>query len=434
MKRIVIIALVLGGFLNLNAQELVLLNYTVLSKKYEKSEAAINNEKKSVKPATWFNRGKLMQEIYKIDLEYLAEGTSMNQLKIYYKEPLKTENGEDGNTQILTYERIKYYMVNGSLSRWERTKMVTDDPLGKAYEAYVKTMELDTKGSFTDKVKDQMNKLKDDYKQDGINKYYSDDFTGALEDFEMVLKINDLKIFEGVVDTIMIQYSGIIAREMEDYKKSAMYYEKLTELNYGGPNTFLNIKNDYMALGDSAAALATVEKAFKKYPDTLNVVANLVDLYIKTGKVEKGIETVDNAIKENPDKGELYYWKGRLLLNTEDDNRIDVALENYKKSIELNESLYYVYYDIGFIYFLQGQDLFSQAGLERDTERRAQITEVATEKYNESIPMMQKSLELNDGSREIKKETLDVLKRIYYKLYGVEDQRYKDIIEELDKL
>jgi hypothetical protein len=37
-------------------------------------------------------------------------------------------------------------------------------------------------------------------------------------------------------------------------------------------------------MDDTTNAILTMEKAFEKYPDTLNVVANLVDIYIKTKK------------------------------------------------------------------------------------------------------------------------------------------------------
>lgn len=435
MKRLLIITLVLSGFLHMKAQDqMILLNYNTLAKKYEKSEADIKNPKKNVKTNTWFNRGKLMQDIFKIDLEYLMEGTGITELKLYYKEPLSVTEGEKPNTKVLNYERIKYHMEGDALSYWVRTKMVTDNPLDKAFEAYTKTLELDSKGNMGDKVKEQLVALKGQYKQQGINYYYLNDYKGAVEDFEMVLKINQLDMFAGEVDTIIIQYTGIIAREMEDYSRAATYYQKLADMNFGGPNIYLNIKNDYLALQDSASAIKVMEEAFDKYPDTLNIVANLIDLYIKTNNVDQGLSKIQQAIAANPNKGEFYYWKGRLQLNTEDEWKIDSALVTYKKAIELNESLYYVYYDIGFIYFLQGQDIFNQAGLERDAKIRQQINDIATAKYEEAIPMMEKTLELNTINPEIRKESLDVLKRIYYKLYGVEDARYLRIMDLLDNL
>lgn len=422
MKRLLIIILLFVGYFNLKAQDVVLLNYNALERKYEKSLEKTQDEKKGSKSKTWFKHGQLLQDIYKIDLEYIGEGTGITELKLYYKEPVSVQTEQEGPNVIKTleYPRINYVFVNDALSRWEKTQEIVENPLDKAFEAYTKALELDEKGKLKDDVKEELSELKGQYMQAGINAYYNEDHKEALEDFEMVLNINDLDMFEGVVDTLMIQYSGIIAREDGKYKKAAEYYQKLADMNYGGPSVYLNIKNDYLQLGDSAMAISAMEEAFSKYTDTINVVANLIDLYIKTDNIDQGLVKIEEAISNNPQKGELFYWKGRLLLNTEDEDRIDKAIEAYEKAIEMNPSLYYVYYDIGFIYFLQGQDIFSQAGLEQDTKRREEINNIAVEKYEEALPMLQKAYELNDVNMDIKCETLDVLKRIYYKL-GMED-------------
>ncbi len=435
MKRLLVITIVLAGMMNLNAQDpAILLNFSSLSKKLEKSDAAINHEKKKMKSATWFNRGKLMQDIYEIDLEYLREGSSLIEIKTFYKDPISIEEGKEPGAKIYKYERINYILTDGALSRWERTKMVTEDPLDKAYKAYVKSMELDPEGKMTEKLKKEFETLKANYKQNGINYYYSEKYKDALHQFTRVLDINKLDMFEGEIDTIMVQYAGIIAREVGDYETAIKYYKELTDIDYGGPNTWLNIKVDYMSMNDTLSALKTMEEAFEKYPDTLTIISNMVDMYIKAGKIEEGLNRIDAAIEANPVKGELYYWKGRLLLNTEGDDRIDSALATYEKAAELNQTLYYVYYDIGFIYFLQGQDIFNQAGLERDAEIRKQITDIATEKYEACIPMMENAYELNSKDMMIKKETLDVLKRVYYKLYGVDDERYKDVMDRISDM
>ena len=78
--------------------------------------------------------------------------------------------------------------------------------------------------------------------------------------------------------------------------------------------------------------------------------------------------------------------------------------------------MYYAYYDIGFIYFLQGQDLFTRAGDEKDKKYRESMMQIATEDYQKALPKLEKALELNKTNKEITKETLDTLKRVYYKL------------------
>jgi hypothetical protein len=436
MKRIAILALMMFSIAAANAQEaVVLLNYAVMEKKYLKSEADSKDPKKSANPTTWFNRGKLMQDIYTIDLQYIQEGVDKTMLKLYYKEPKSTRiegSGADA-AEVLVYDRIEYYFVNGLLARWNKTKTIVPDPLHLALDSYQKTLELDTKGSLQKKLTEQLSLLKQQFKQNGINAYYSGNKAEAVLDFEKVLVINEMPMFAGEVDTVMIQYSAIIAREMNDFATAAKYYEQLAEMGWGGPNTYLNIKSDYIMLADTVSAITTMEKAFEVFPDTVAIVANLVDLYIRTGKIEQGLAKVDAAIASNPDKGELYYWKGRLMINLEnDESSIDKAIEAYKTSLAKNETLYYSYYDLGFIYFLQGQDFFSQAGLEKDLKRRAQINEIATEKYQESIPLLENAVKYNDNNADLLRETYDTLKRVYYKLEMTD--KYNEVNEKLKGL
>ena len=104
MKRLLVIALIFSGLVNISAQEIILLNYKVLEKKFDKSEGLIKDEKKGIASKTWYDRGKLLQDIYRIDLEYIAEGSGLTELKLYYKEPIEEVTAEeDPNTKTLKY-------------------------------------------------------------------------------------------------------------------------------------------------------------------------------------------------------------------------------------------------------------------------------------------------------------------------------------------
>jgi len=413
------------------------MNYNSLEKQLEKSAEQVEHPKKGLKPKTWIKRGELLQKAFDIDLEYLTDGIDKVQFRLYYKDPLETleETLEDGTKkETLKYERMDYIFENGRLSYWIRKKSMVEDPLNKAFDVYLKALDLDGEGKYISDIQENLTSLKNQFKRAGINAYFLEDSDEAMADFEMVNKINDLDMFSGVVDTTMIQYTGIMAREVGDYEKAIKYYKKLTELDFGGPATYFNIKSDYLQMEDTTGAISIMEAAFNKYPDSLNVIANLVDIYIKGNQIEQGLETINKSIEKFPERGELLYWKGRLLLNSDHEDKIDEALEVYDKAVKLNSDLFYVYYDIGLIKFLQGQDIFSQAGLEKDMKRREQINKIATEKYEEAIPNVQKALDMSGDNITIKSESLDILKRIYYKLYGPEDQRYKDVVSQIDNL
>ena len=442
MRKLITLVIIAATVIGMNAQDMgtsvVLLNPSAVKKKVEKSDEEIKDPKKSLKSATWLKRGDLYQDVFNIGLEQTQEGMDPTMLTLFYKQPISidSETLEDGTLrETYIYENMKYVFENGSLQTWERVDPICEDPLGVAIEAYIKTLELDDSGKSDDKVKEGLNSIKLLLKRQGVNNYYSEDYDGALSSFEQVLKINELDLFAGEVDTTMIQYSGIISREIagktndnELFMKSIEYYRQLAAVDFGGPNTYLQIKMDYLSIGDTLSALEIVKEAYEKYPDTMNVMANVANTYIDLKMLDEGLEFVEGAIERNPDMPEPYYWKARMLISKEEVEAVDEAIETYKKAGELGPEIYYIWYDLGYIYYLQGADFFDRSNEERDEDMRNRLIEAGNEKYQAAIPVLEKAYELNNENRDVQYETLDLLQRVYYKLEMTDQyERVRDL-------
>jgi len=428
MRKLITLVIIALAVISVNAQEgstVVLLNPNTVKKKVDKSDAEIKDPKKSAKAATWQKRGDLYQDVFNIGLEQTQDGMDTQMLTLFYKQPISIENEtlEDGSLEeTYIYENMKYVFVNGALQKWERVNPLSEDPLRVAIDAYVKTLELDEAGKLEFKVKEGFISVKALLKRQGVNAYYSEDYEGALASFEDVLEINELDLFAGEFDTTMVQYAGIISREIagktddnELYLKSIAYYKQLAAAGFGGPNTFLQIKMDYMSLGDTLSALEVLKEAYAKYPDTVNIIANTADTYIQLKQIDEGVVFMEAAIANNPNIPESYYWLGRLLINKEEVESVDQAIEAYNKAGELDPSIYYVWYDMGYIYYLQGADFFERSNEETHEATREKLIELGKEKYQAAIPILEKAYEKNDENEEVKFETLDLLQRIYYK-------------------
>ena len=429
MRKLITLVIIATAVISLNAQDMgttvVLLNPSTVKKKVDKSDEEIKDAKKASKATTWLKRGDLYQDVFNIGLEQTQEGMDTKMLKLFYKDPLSIENktAEDGTpVEVYVYETMKYYFENDALQHWERVNPIVDNPLKIAIEAYKKAHELDEGGKLDSKIKEGLVSVKELLKREGVNDYYSDRYKEALGAFEDVLDINQMDLFAGEVDTIMIQYSGIISREIasktndnELYKKAIGYYKQLAAVDYGGPNTYLQIKSDYMSMGDTLGALEILKEAYEKYPDTVNVIANIADTYIRLKKIDEGIAFMESAIEQHPTIPESYYWLGRMYINKEEVEYIDKAIDAYNKAAELDPSIYYVWYDLGYIYYLQGMDFFDRSNEEKNEATRDRLIELGKEKYQAAIPILEKAYSLNEDNRDVKYETLDLLQRIYYK-------------------
>jgi len=170
-----------------------------------------------------------------------------------------------------------------------------------------------------------------------------------------------------------------------------------------------------MEIGDTLGALDILKEGYEKYPDTVNIIANIANTYIEMKEIDEGITFMESVLEKNSDIAESYYWLGRLLINKEEVEAIDKAIEAYDKAGELDPSIYYVWYDMGYIYYLQGADFFDRSNEETHEATRDKLIELGAEKYQTAIPILEKAYELNTENESVKYETLDLLQRIYYK-------------------
>jgi len=446
MRKLATLAIIATAVIGMNAQDMgstvVLLNASTVQKKVEKSDEEIQDPKKNEKSATWLKRGDLFQDVFNIGLEQAQEGMDATMLTLFYKQPIsiEKETKEDGSLyETYVYENMKYLFVNGILQHWERVNPISDDPLRVAINAYERAAELDADGKLESKIKEGYISVKTLLKRQGVNCYYLDDYIGALAAFEDVLEINQQPLFAGELDTVMVQYAGIISREIagktkdnELYLKSIGYYEQLANADFGGPNTYLQIKMDCMAIGDTVRALETLLEAYAKYPDTVDIIANVADTYIQLKQIDEGITFMEAAIAKKPNIPESYYWLGRLLINKEEVESIDRAIEAYNKASELDPTIFYVWYDLGYIYYLQGADFFERSNDETHEATRNKLIELGKEKYQAAIPVLENAYKLNIENEAVKYETLDLLQRIYYKEEMTEQyERVKTLKENL---
>ncbi|MCK5138091.1 MAG: tetratricopeptide repeat protein [Bacteroidales bacterium] len=444
MKKLVTLVIIATAVISMHAQDastVVLLNYNTVKKKVEKSDADIQDPKKNVKAATWEKRGELFQDVFMIGLEQLQEGMAAATVVLFYKEPnsMETETKDESLHEKYIYDYMNYTFVNGALQEWERIDPIHEAPLRVAIDAYIKALELDEKDKLKEKIKENLTVLKGQLKRDGVNHYYKSNYDMALNAFEDVLEVNNMDLFAGELDTVMVQYAGIISREIAnetDNKdlslKAIDYYKQLTEIDFGGPNTYLQIKMDYMELGDTLSALEILKEAYEKYPDTVNIIANVADTYVQLKQFDEGIEFMAGVIENNPDIPEAHYWNGRLLINKEEVDFIDKAIESYKKAGELDPSIYYIWYDMGYIYYLQGADFYNRSNTEEHVPTREKLMELGKEKYTEAIPVLEKAYELNEENSTVKFETLDLLQRIYYKEQMMDQyERVKELKENM---
>lgn len=430
----------------------IILNYATLQKKVVKSDEAIANEKKALKAKTWLSRGKLFQDVDNQGLEQATLGMDKKTLTLFYNEPLSKETIED-NTEIYIYDHIKYYFEAGRLRGWERIDPIVSNPLDEALRSYKKAIEItepEDQLKTEEKIKKDLDELKSQYLRYGLNCYYLKNFKGALTSFESILEVEKFAIYEGIVDTTMINYSGITARDMGStllkqdkpeeakkmYLKAIDYYKQLAAVGYGGSTVYRQMTGDYYMIGDTLGAIENLKEGLKQYPDSSTLVSLAAQAYYQLKDNEGGIKFIENRLEVRPKCGVAYYWKGLFITNKEnvEEETIQQALALYDSSLMFNPKDGNVWYQSGYVNYAVGANYFEQEGYEEDAEFRKELNAKGNEYYEAAVEKLEKTYEVANGNQVLMRESLDLLKRIYYKLYGSEDDRYISVTNRMKEL
>ena len=134
------------------------------------------------------------------------------------------------------------YFVKGKLaqavykSENPKFKAFYSDPLGEAYAAYEKSMELDPKGATKKRIITNMiyNSLALDLYSQGSTQFEEKDFAGAFKSFETQIKITESDKYAGAIDTGMYYNAGLAASNSGKYKEAITYFEKCATMGYQG--------------------------------------------------------------------------------------------------------------------------------------------------------------------------------------------------------
>ena len=301
------------------------------------------------------------------------------------------------------------------------------DPLGEAYTAYEKSIELDPKGGAKKKIITGMvyNSLALDLYSQGGQQFEAKDYAGALKSFETQIAITESDKYVGVTDTGMYYNAGLAAMNAKDHQKAIKFFEKCAEMQYQGINPYFQISQNYLEMGDTVKAETILKDLRAKYAGDKNVVLQLIDLYIKAGKNEEALENLVIARTDDPENYSLHFAEGIIYLN---EDRFDEAITSLTKSVELNSDFYDSQYGLGASYINKASDMFAKANDIMDVNEYNKAIDNAMAVFAKALPYMEKANQLKPDDIF----ALRSLRELYYRLKMTE--KYDAVKAKLDTL
>jgi tetratricopeptide (TPR) repeat protein len=294
-----------------------------------------------------------------------------------------------------SFDWPKTYIVAARLATAKYMEEKNIDLLKKAFDHYMKAMELNEK---------------------------------ALVAFENVLKINDLEMFQEddvPLDTVMVYNTGLAAVNAQNWEKAAQYLKKAFENDFGGGDVVIHLHQAYEHMQDSSKMVANLRAGIEKYPDDVRLITELVNYYLVTGDDEKALTFLNRGIERDPDNKLLIRARGGLY---DKSGEYDKAIEDYKRALEIDPNYYEPLYNIGVIYYNKGLDQMNAANDETEHEKFQAEKAKADSIFKKSIPYMERAHKVMPD----KKSAIEILKGLYYRFEM--DDKYEEMNKKLERI
>lgn len=304
----------------------------------------------------------------------------------------------------------------------EDFKKLDDAPLDKAYNAYLKALELDVKNQFTDDIKDRMQVCAEQYFNAGVNNYNEQIYKKSADAFAKSAEVNQNL---GRVDSAAILYAGQSAYFGELYDEAMQYFTKLLDANYQEPSVYRMMSDIYKKTSDTTAATQILLDGRKIFPDDYNLIVDLANIYLATGQNQDALDVLNIAIGKDQTNATLFFAAGTIYDKMK---KNDEAADMYLKAINIDPEYFDANYNLGALYYNQAAEKIMNANALPLSETAKFDALVA-----EGKALMQKALpylEKADSIQPADAVTLQTLKEIYTRL-GMMD-KLKGINERLN--
>jgi len=308
------------------------------------------------------------------------------------------------------------------LTEDENYKKLDENPLNKAYNAYLRSLELDEKKQFSDDVKDRLQVCAEQYFNQGVNAYSEQAYQKAANAFAQSAEVNNVL---GRTDSSAYLYAAQSAYFGEDFDDAKKYFNTLMDIKFVDPSIYRMLSDIYKKTGDTIAATNILLDGRKIFPDDYNLIVDAANIYLATGENQAALDVLNLAIKKDDKNATLYFAAGTIYDKMQ---LFDEAEDMYLKAINVDPEYFDANYNLGALYYNRAAEKITLAG-------NLPLNE--TEKYDILIAdgnaMMKKALpylEKADAIQPADNITLETLKQIYTRLNMMD--KLKSINERLN--
>ena len=417
MKRILFVLALAAAFQVAGAQ----VKPDAAKKAVAAAEANAQNVKKNTKAATWQKLGEAYVNAYDAPTGGVQPGWPRN---LVTEKPMAEEPAEVGGqpmTKLVYADKNIYVDGAGNVSVVEVTVPLVEGALDKAVEAYSKAYELDAKTAKN--ISAALDNIAGKYTNEAYNAYTFGDYAAASVGFEKAAAVAAVAPLSKI-DTSAVYNAGLMAHMVQDYPRADKFFQSSVENGYYGEtgDVYAYLSEIKMNLKDTLAAKTVLEEGFTKFPESQRILIGLINFYLSNNEdPEKLFSLLDQAKKNEPNNGSLYYVEGNIRTQLK---QFDEAVKAYEKCAEIQPGYEFGYIGEGIMYYNNAIDIQTRAQEELDDNKYMALVAEFEQNLKACIEPFEKAFNMTKDD-SIKASIAEYLKNSFYR-FREEDQKYMD--------
>ena len=447
MKRILI---ALALVLSLQVADAQVKSPAAVKKAVEAAEAASQDPKKNVKPATWLKLAEAYVNAYTNPAGIGWVGASKQELQMLMagQQPLSVEQAEVAGSAYTkeVYASCNYYFNGaGVLEIIEVTAPLYEDPLENARVAYFEANKVDPKQTKLKDVNAGLEDIARKYINDAFNSYQFGNLASASVLFEKAAKAAATEPL-CKIDTTAVYNAGFTAWMAQDYERAKTFFLECLEVPYYHEDgeVFSKLADVYVKLGNKELAVETLEKGFTQFPQSQSILIGLINYYLENKEnPERLFDLITMAKQNEPNNASLYYVEGNIYNElrqvTKDDEAkaaeyLAKAVEAYDACEGVNPAYEFGHIGKGVMFYNYAIELQEKANNEWDDKKYMALVEQFEAALMNALEPFEKAYTVS-ADNNLKVSIAEYLKNIYYRFvskggeYEAGYNKYNEIVK-----
>ena len=417
MKRILFVLALAAAFQVAGAQ----VKPEAAKKALAAAEANAQNVKKNTKAAVWQKLGDAYVNAYDAPVGSIQPGWPRN---LVTEKPMAEETVEVGGqpmTKLVYADKNIYIDGAGNVSLVEVTAPIVEGALDKAVEAYSKAYSMDPKTAKA--VTAALESISGKYVNEAYNAYTFGKYAEASVDFEKAAAVAATAPLSKI-DTNSVYNAGLMAHMVEDYPRAEKFFQASANNGYYGEtgDVYAYLSEIKMNLKDTLGAKVVLEEGFTKFPESQRILIGLINFYLSNNEdPEKLFSLLDQAKKNEPNNGSLYYVEGNIRTQLK---QYDEAVAAYEKCAEIQPGYEFGYIGEGIMFYNRAIDIQTLAQEELDDNKYMALVAEFEQNLKACIAPFEKAFDMTKDEG-VKASIAEYLKNSFYR-FRDEDQKFMD--------